>query len=601
MNLVSSRFLLSFFRKGFFAFALLFVVTTVFAQTTGNVFFFGIGIENSKVTGAPLKPLAKADVSAVLEKTKADLLRDHISYYSTEINKQIRFNDVVSTCLFDDKATLENIDSVFAEIGKNAKPYDIFYFYISAPCNSTNGAFYIPAKAIKKGAKTPDTPPVLLDPIKLQTLFARIACRNQLIVADAPSWKTLHGSLLTSFFQSSEKQKNQVLIVSSSLSTDTFLLANNKKVGLFSNVICTTDLSLLFSFEEGGAEDAGDQLLLTSAEITKKKQKYLIVYPSVNIVNAGTLVENNVPAKVTAAPVEDIVEEKIQEKKGNSSKSKSAKSIPETRGPISVSDQKEFADSIVTTIKNYALIIGVSEYKDSAWPDLPNPVPDAMALDKELKTNFGFETKFLANPTRDELWDAITELSSRKFDENSQLLIFFAGHGGMGAVEGYIVPADGKNPANDKTMSSYITYGYLRSVVASIKTKHLLVLIDACYSGTFDQDVLASADRGVKDDQIHDRDNLRLVREKMKYRFKGYLTSGGKETVSDGKPGENSPFMASILNCLRNGYAMDQVVTFSELSAIVGRITTPVPRWGVLSGGEPGGDFLFIPQLKKRK
>ncbi len=574
-----------------------FLYVGIYAQTTGTIFFFGIGIENSKIAGAPQKPLAKADVNAVLEKTKADLLINHISYYSTEINKQIRFNDVVSTCLFDEKATIENIDSVFSDIGKKANPYDIFYFYISAPNNSTNGSFYIPAKALKKGVKGPDTP-VFLDPAKLQTYFSRISCRNQLVLADAYSWKFLHGSLLPSFFQTSEKQKNQLLIVPSSVSTDTILLTDNKKVGLFSAIICKTDASLLFAFEEEGATEAEFQLGMTASELTKRKQKYLIVYPSVNIANEGALVENNTPVK-SAVAIADLSDDKIPVKKEVEQKPKSAPA-PASRGPVVISKQKEIADSLVSSIRNYALIIGESEYKDSAWPHLPNPVSDASALNDELKNHFGFETSFLQNPTKAEIWKALCSLSSLNFDQNSQVLIFFAGHGGASKFDGYLVPSDGKNPETDLEMNSFITYGTLWRIIKGIPSQHVLVLLDACYSGTFDEDVLVSTRGAVQDNTKKDLDKLRLISQKMQYPFKGYISSGGKETVSDGKPGEHSPFMSSILDCLRNGYAVNDVITYRDLSATLEKITTPAPVSKMIAG-ESGGDFLFIPQEKKRK
>jgi hypothetical protein len=580
-------------RYYFLVMLLAFFCKTLSSQTTGNVFFFGIGIENSKVPGAPIKPLAKADVSAVYEKTKNDLLNNHISYYSSELNKQIRFNDVIPSFLFDDKASLENIDSVFSEIGKKANPYDIFYFYISAPDNSSNGAFYLPAKPQKKGAKVSDTP-VMLEATKLQAFFSRISCRNQLILADAQSWKVLHGTLLSFFAESADKEKNKLFIVPSSLVTDTFLVDGNKQLSLFSAVICKTELCLLFSFEEDGTTEAEFQLGLTAAGLTNRKQKYLIFYAPLRIENAGALMATSTPSISSAA---SIAGDKSPAAKVVS-KNNPVKTAPVVRGPVHPEIEKVITDSIVGLIRNYALIIGESDYHDSAWHDLPNPVSDASALNDELKNHYGFETSYLENPTKAEIWKALSSLSTLNFDQNSQVLIFFAGHGGMNAIDGYLVPSDGKSSASDPEMNSFITYGTLWRIVKGIPSQHVLVLLDACYSGTFDEDVLVN--RSEADATAKDLDKVRLISQKMKYKFKGYISSGGKDPVSDGIPGGHSPFMNNILDCLRNGYATNEIVTYTDLSAKLGKMTTPPPVSKMIAG-EPGGDFLFIPQDKKKK
>ncbi|MDQ3110904.1 MAG: caspase family protein [Bacteroidota bacterium] len=564
------------------------------AQTTGTVYFVGIGIENCKMTSAPQKAMAKSDVNAVLAKTKNDLEKNRISYYSTELNKQIRYSDIIPTCLFDEFATLESIDLLFEEIAAKANPYDIFYFYINAPCDGKTGSFYLPSRPLKKGEKP--LAQVMLDPSKLQILFSRIPCRNQLVIVDDASWKTFHGTFTTQFFQSRDKQKNQVLLVPSSALADTFSIAENKKACLLAALVCNTETPMLYVFDDNGVNDIDDALGFTAYDLTKKKQKFATFYTSASSAQAGSLVNKPAEKGNDAVKADTPPPGQNTQLATPAVLTKPTAKQPAARGPVPLDNEKLVADSIIGTIRNYALIVGVSDYKDSAWHDLPNPVGDASALNEELKNHYGFETNFLENPTKSELHKALTSLMSKNFDKNSQVLIFFAGHGGKNAVDGFFVPSDGKDPAQDEEMNTVITYSMLWRIIKGLPSQHTLLILDACYSGTFDEDAMA-ANRELAPDKKINLDKLRLVRERMQYGFKGYIASG-IEPVSDGTPGKHSPFMNSLLDCLRNGFTENYVVTFSTLSAAVEKTTTPVPRCSIINK-EPGGDFLFIPQARK--
>ncbi|MEO5643893.1 MAG: caspase family protein [Bacteroidia bacterium] len=557
----------------------------IHAQTTGTVYFVGIGIENCKVADVPQKALAKNDVNAVLAKTKTDLETKRISYFSSGLNKQIKYSDVVSTCLFDEFATIESIEQLFTEIAAKANAYDLFYFYVNAPCDQNTGGFFLPCRPLKKGEKVP--PQEMLDPLRLHELFAKIPCRNQVIIVDDASWKISHEKFSAQFFQGQEKQKNQVLIVPAMYTPDTFSIAGNKQVGMLAAIISRSQSSMLYVFDETGVDDVSEELVFTAYDLTKKRQKIATFYSSASSSSAGVLVDKPVEKPKT------IVQTDTPPPAFNA---QSGDAKPASRAAVKPDNKKQIADSIVGSVRNYALIIGVSDYKDSAWPDLPNPVFDGQALNDELKNHYGFETNFLVNPTKAKLFRALDSLSSMNFDEHSQVLVFFAGHGGMNRFDGYIVPSDGKNPASDPEMNSFIPYGMLWKMVKAIPSRHVLVMLDACYSGTFDGEELA-INRSANEEKKNDIDHLKLISETMKYGFKGYLTSGGKETVSDGKPGEHSPFMNIILDCLKKGYSKSEVVLFTELAAKVKAVTKPVPRWGILNM-EPGGDFLFIPQKR---
>jgi hypothetical protein len=72
-----------------------------------------------------------------------------------------------------------------------------------------------------------------------------------------------------------------------------------------------------------------------------------------------------------------------------------------------------------------------------------------------------------------------------------------------------------------------------------------------------------------------------------------YLTSGSKEYVPDGRPGEHSPFARKLLDALRNYGGDDKILTLEEISTYVEKVS-PQPRLGEFGINEPGSDFLFM-------
>jgi len=112
--------------------------------------------------------------------------------------------------------------------------------------------------------------------------------------------------------------------------------------------------------------------------------------------------------------------------------------------------------------------------------------------------------------------------------------------------------------------------------------------MDVCFGGTFDP-VIASA-RGSEAGETSD--NEFLVR-KLSQRTRKYLTSGGKEYVSDGIPGKHSPFTLKILQALSEGGGDDRIVTLSELKTYVEKLK-PEPRLGSFGDDKPNSDFVFV-------
>jgi hypothetical protein len=231
--------------------------------------------------------------------------------------------------------------------------------------------------------------------------------------------------------------------------------------------------------------------------------------------------------------------------------------------------------------KYYALIIGVSEYQFSNQNlvDLDKPVKDAEALMKTLR-NYHFEperTTFLRNPTRGDIIETL-EVLSGKIKENDNLLIFYAGHGFWDEklLVGYWLPSDAKF---DKK-STWLSNSNLKDYIAGIKSKHTLLITDACFGGSIfkSREVAGLSDYGVA--KIY-----RLSSRKA-------MTSGNLKTVPD-----QSKFFEYLNKRLIDNdtkYLSSRELFNSLYNAVINNTNT-VPQYGVIQDtGDEGGDFIFI-------
>lgn len=243
------------------------------------------------------------------------------------------------------------------------------------------------------------------------------------------------------------------------------------------------------------------------------------------------------------------------------------------------------------TIKNQALIIGTNQYNRNGWSQLSNPVNDAGTIEKELRENFSFKTQFLANPTRSEILKALLKYKRDfQYDTTSQLFIFIAGHGGYdNFVKGFIACKDSKSKEEDPLRDSYITHSFLRDIINDIDCKHIMVVLDVCFGGTFD----GGGSRNEDDALYEDQDRNEFIADKLQYKSRLYLTSGGNEYVPDGRPGFHSPFAYRFIETLRSKGGKDKIITWSELTAGV-ETAKPGPKFGSFGDNQPGGNFLFI-------
>ncbi|MFZ5999351.1 MAG: caspase family protein [Bacteroidota bacterium] len=244
------------------------------------------------------------------------------------------------------------------------------------------------------------------------------------------------------------------------------------------------------------------------------------------------------------------------------------------------------ANAVMIDRKDYALVFATDKYDH--WDDLVNPVNDAHSIATELKDKYGFDTEVVENPTIEEVWEKIRSYSERKFKPQDQLLIFFAGHGQFDETfgEGYVVAKN--SLLNDKSRNTYISHNRLRGVINNIQCQHIFLMMDVCFGGTFDP-VLARS-RG---DATLEASDEEIIVRKLSQKTRKYLTSGGKEYVSDGTPGSHSPFATKFLASLKTDGGEDRILTLTELQIHLEKLKQ-LPRFGSFGDDSPLSDFIFI-------
>jgi hypothetical protein len=245
--------------------------------------------------------------------------------------------------------------------------------------------------------------------------------------------------------------------------------------------------------------------------------------------------------------------------------------------------------------KNFALFFATDKYDE--WNELVNPINDARTIKKELETNFGFTVEMIEGPTYQQIFEKLNEYAEKKFEDNDQLLVFFAGHGDFEdkTKEGFIVAKDTKAPSKDKGRITYVSYPRLYQFVDNFPCRHTLLMMDACFSGTFDKRI-AMASRGSDDEAM--LSNPDFIQQTMQYKTRRYITSGGKVYVGDGKPGAHSPFARQFLAVLRTYGGKEKIINLSKIIVGIERLQ-PQPCIDEFGTNEPGSDFFFIPKLKK--
>lgn len=267
---------------------------------------------------------------------------------------------------------------------------------------------------------------------------------------------------------------------------------------------------------------------------------------------------------------------------GDNSLTVMAEDIHSNQATLSFTVRREREEGF-TRDKYYALIIGVQDYVDDSVQDLDFPLQDAQSVMKVLTTNYTFEqsnVRFLENPDRKEIIRALEELKKEIAKDKDNLLIFYAGHGywDEDKRQGYWLPRS----ASWSDPSEWLSNSTLRDHIRGIKTRHTLLIADACFSGGIFKTRDVFIEPNTPPWEIYQIPSRRAV------------TSGNLKVVPD-----RSIFVEYLVTRLeanKEKYLLAEKLLVNMKEAVINNSPThQVPLYGVIhETGDEGGDFIFI-------
>jgi uncharacterized caspase-like protein len=243
----------------------------------------------------------------------------------------------------------------------------------------------------------------------------------------------------------------------------------------------------------------------------------------------------------------------------------------------------------------YAVVLGNNTYRDSGYQALKSAASDATAVSNVLQSRYGYQTTVLLNASRLEILSALND-AREKLGANDNLLIYYAGHGEMDSTgKGYWVPSDGI-AGNNKT---WISNAQISDMLNAMPAKHVLTVVDSCYSGTMTR---ASSPSFDANSMPADKWNT-WVRTMVNGRSRTALTSGGLQPVPDVGAGNHSYFARAFVNALQdNNKLLEAGRLYRTVSTQVAltSVKAPLPQnpqyAAIRFAGHESGEFFFMPK-----
>ena len=283
---------------------------------------------------------------------------------------------------------------------------------------------------------------------------------------------------------------------------------------------------------------------------------------------------------------------------------------------------------------SWALLIGINTYPPGVWSSLNYAVADLEAMYDLLVNHYGFppenvlvltdkqalsrlQKKVLSHlpkkvfsrlqeegwpvigeATKQNILDALTTVAG-KCGKEDRVIVFFSGHGHTvklprGGERGYLVPTDVHLAEKElqeaaRVEEECVPMTEIRLKALLIKARHVLFLIDACYSGL----------------AISGRSPLRLpgkVPRAVRYPMLGIITAGraGEEAFENPEWGHGA-FTKALLDALtptpeqfRADADGDGMVTLKELVSYLDSAVRRLTQDGQNPQSDQEGEGLFV-------
>jgi hypothetical protein len=253
-----------------------------------------------------------------------------------------------------------------------------------------------------------------------------------------------------------------------------------------------------------------------------------------------------------------------------------------------ISQKTETHASIKSNEKYYALLIGNDNYK--FWEKLDAPVNDVTEIGKILKSKYRFDVQVVKNASANTIREKLIELTKKiKTDDN--LLIYYSGHGdrniNMSPPRAYWIPVDGGKTFDSKWINTQDISAY----ISQIPAKHILLMIDSCYSGSS-----IKGKNKVKVASEKNLNNQKWIKKMLNRKTRQVITSGGIAPVPDSVVDNHSLFAYKFIDILKTNenYTTGSKV-WQELQYHIFSVSSQDPKILQLKEmGDLDGDFFFI-------
>lgn len=146
---------------------------------------------------------------------------------------------------------------------------------------------------------------------------------------------------------------------------------------------------------------------------------------------------------------------------------------------------RELTGGAASVGNQYFVLIAIDRYRD--WNPLQNPVKDAREIKEILQRRYyapaeDFLDLYDEKATKEGIFRLFTSLVESTKPEDS-VAIFYSGHGHLDKTSdtGFWIPADG---GRDQTaQENWITNSQIRGYLRKIKARHVVLIVDSCFSG----------------------------------------------------------------------------------------------------------------------
>ena len=238
--------------------------------------------------------------------------------------------------------------------------------------------------------------------------------------------------------------------------------------------------------------------------------------------------------------------------------------------------------------KYYAMLIGNNKY--DYWDDLSSPINDITAIAKVLKEKYKFEIPdqfILKNVDRGAIRKAFFKMNNI-LTEDDYLLIYYSGHGqkSENIQKAYWIPVNAKETFDE----NWISTSFVSEMTGTFKAKHVLLMIDSCYSG-----LITKGTNEALDNKEGDADDASLLRKWLQRPTRLFITSGSDERVPDAGAGGHSFFAAKFLQILKEN--QDHIISrevYDKIDVYIQKNAKVNPQMDVIPNGiHLDGHFIF--------